>query len=104
MNRIMVGVLLGILFGVIDVLMTVLGNHPERTTGMLLQAFSSRFAIGFLGANLSLGVHPVLAGALAGLLISLPDAFALKVYVGVLGTGVLFGALAGWAANTWATR
>jgi hypothetical protein len=45
-----------------------------------------------------------LAGALAGLLISLPDAFALKVYVGVLGTGVLFGALAGWAANTWATR
>jgi hypothetical protein len=44
---------------------------------MPFQAFFSRFAIGFLGANLSLPVHPVLAGAVAGILIGLPDAFAL---------------------------
>jgi hypothetical protein len=34
MNRIVLGILCGIAFGVIDVLMTVFGNHPERTTGM----------------------------------------------------------------------
>lgn len=101
MNRILLGALCGILFGVIDVLMTLYGNHPERSVGMLLQAFSSRFAIGLLGANLSLPVHPVLAGALAGLLISLPDAFGLKAYVGVLGTGVVFGALTGLAVKLW---
>jgi hypothetical protein len=43
----------------------------------------------------------ILAGAVVGLLISLPDAFALKVYVGTLGTGVIFGAITGWSAQKW---
>ncbi len=103
MNRLTLGILLGVLFGAIDVSMTVLGNHPERTAEMLLQAFFSRFAIGLLGANVSFGMNQVLASALTGLMISLPDAFALKAYVGILGTGLLFGALVGWAAKTWAS-
>jgi hypothetical protein len=45
--------------------------------------------------------HPALAGAIVGALISLPDAFGLNSYVGVLGTGILFGALTGWAASMW---
>ena len=61
MNRIVLGILCGIAFGVIDVLMTVFGNHPERTTTMLLQAFSSRCAIGFLAANVLLRMPAVLA-------------------------------------------
>jgi uncharacterized YccA/Bax inhibitor family protein len=101
MNRTLLGVLLGIVWGVVDVLMTVFGNHPERTTTMLLQAFTSRFAIGFLAANVALRMHPVLAGALVGLLISLPDAFGLKAYAGILGTGILFGALSGLAVKLW---
>ena len=40
MNRIALGVLCGVAFGLIDVLMTVFGNHPDRTTGLLLQASS----------------------------------------------------------------
>jgi len=103
MNRIVLGVSCGIAFGAADVLMTVYGNHPERTTGMLLQAFSSRFAIGLLAATVSLRMPQALAGAIVGLLISLPDAFALKSYPGILGTGLVFGALAGWAARMWAT-
>jgi len=103
MNRIVLGILCGIPFGLVDVLMTVFGNHPERTTGMLFQAFSSRFAIGLLAATVSLRVHPALAGAIVGVLISLPDAFALKAYIGILGTGLIFGAIAGWAANAWGT-
>jgi hypothetical protein len=43
MNRLVLGISCGIAFGLIDVLMTVFGNHPDRTTGMLLQAFFSRF-------------------------------------------------------------
>lgn len=103
MNRLLLGVLLGMAFGLIDVAMTVFGNHPERSTSMLLQAFFSRFAIGLLGANMNLRMNPILAGALVGLLISLPDAFALKVYAGILGTGVVFGAITGWVAKTWGT-
>jgi len=102
MNPLLLGVLCGVAFGIADVLMTVFGHHLDVSRSMLLQAFSSRLAIGVLGANVSLGMDRVISGALAGLLISLPDAFALHSYIGVLGTGLVFGALAGWAAKKWA--
>lgn len=102
MNRITLGVGCGVVFGLADVLMTVTGNHPDRNISMLLQAFSSRFAIGWLATNIELPMHPALAGALVGVLVSLPDAFGLHSYVGVLGTGLVFGALAGWARRRWA--
>ena len=57
MNRLVLGILLGVAFGVIDVVMTLFGEHPDRTTAMLLQAFFSRLAIGFLSANVSLPMH-----------------------------------------------
>jgi hypothetical protein len=101
MNRLLLGVLCGVVFGLIDVLMTVLGKHPGGTMTMFLQAFSSRFAIGVLAATVTLPVHPVLAGAIVGFLISLPDAFGLNSYAGVLGTGLLFGVLTGWVAKMW---
>jgi hypothetical protein len=101
MNKLWIGLLCGVLFGLADVLMTVFGKHPDMTRTMLLQAFSSRFAIGVLAATVTLQLHPILAGAIVGLLISLPDAFGLHSYAGVLGTGLLFGALTGWAAKMW---
>ena len=73
------------------------------TRTMLFQAFSSRFAIGVLAATVVLPLHPILAGAIVGLLISLPDAFGLNSYAGVLGTGLLFGALTAWAVKMWGT-
>lgn len=101
MNRPLLGILLGILFGLIDVSMTVFGTHPGITWETLAQAFFSRFALGFLGANVSLGWNPILAAALTGVLVSLPDAFGLKSYGGIIGTGLLFGALTGWAVKLW---
>jgi hypothetical protein len=102
MNRILIGILCGIAFGIADALMVVFGKHPDKTTSLILQAFFSRFAIGVLAANVSFGLHPALPGAIVGLLISLPDALAQKSYLGILGTGLVFGALTGWAAMKWA--
>jgi hypothetical protein len=62
MNRLVLGVVCGVVFGVIDVLMTVFGKHPDVSRTMLLQAFSSRFAVGILAATVTLSVHPVLWG------------------------------------------
>jgi hypothetical protein len=101
MNRVVLGVCCGVAFGVTDVLITVFGNHPDVSRSVLLQAFFSRFAIGALGANVTFGMGRVVAGALAGLLISLPDAFALNSYIGVLGTGLVFGAAAGWVSEKY---
>ena len=98
MNSLRLGVLCGVALGVADVLMTRFGNHPDISRSML-QAYSSRLAVGVLGANVSLGMDRVITGALVGLLISLPDAFALRSYIGVLGTGVVLGATAGWTAK-----
>jgi hypothetical protein len=103
MNRLVLGVLCGVVFGLIDVLMTVFGKHPDVSRKMLLQAFSSRFAVGVMAATVTLPVHPVLAGAIVGLLVSLPDAFGLNSYVGVLGTGLLFGGLTAWVVKMWGT-
>ena len=83
--------------------MVMFGKSPHKSMGMLLQPFFSRFALGFLAANVSLRLHPALTGALVGLLISLPDAIAMKSYAGILGTGLVFGALTGWAVKMWAT-
>ena len=41
MNSLLPGVVCGVAFGAIDVLMTVFGNHPDVSRSMLLQAFSS---------------------------------------------------------------
>jgi hypothetical protein len=100
MNRLTLGILLGIACGIVDVLLTL--RHPNHSTSMLLQAFSSRFALGFLGANVSLRMDPILSGALVGLLVSLPDAIGLKAYTGVIGSGLVFGALVGVAVKMWA--
>jgi hypothetical protein len=99
MNRIWLGLILGVVFGLVDMFITMRHGHQPATT--LLQAFTSRFAVGFLGANLSFPWHPVLTGMLAGILISLPDAFGLKSYGGIIGSGVVFGALAGLAVKRW---
>ena len=102
MKLVILGVCCGVIFGLLDAAMVLFGKHPDRSLAMLLQAFFSRFAIGFLATNVHLPIHPAISGALVGLLISLPDAFAMRSYVGILGTGLIFGAVAGWAAKTWA--
>ncbi len=67
MNRRLLSLICGVAFGVADVLLTVFGNHPDVSRGMLLQAFTSRLAIGVLAANVSLGMDQIWAGALTGL-------------------------------------
>lgn len=75
MNRLALGIMFGVAFGVLDVLMVLREDHP---TTVFLQAFFSRFAIGVLATTVDWRTNPILTGAAVGLLISLPDAFALK--------------------------
>ncbi|PYT83319.1 MAG: hypothetical protein DMG40_03300 [Acidobacteria bacterium] len=101
MNRILLGILCGILFGAIDASMVLFGKSPGKSTTAILQAFFSRFALGILAANANFRLHPVVNGAIVGLLISLPEAIAMKSYAGILGTGLVFGALTGLAVKIW---
>jgi hypothetical protein len=100
MSRSLLGFLLGLAVGVVDVMLMLPMKFPNKPTA-LAAAFSSRFAIGFLAANVTLPFHPALAGAVVGILISIPDAIVTKAYFPILITGVIFGALCGWAAHVW---
>jgi len=100
MNRLLLGLLLGLAAGGVDVLLMLPMKFPDKPTA-LASAFFSRFAIGFLAANVKVPFHPALAGALVGLLISIPDAIITKAYTPILIMGVILGALCGWAAHAW---
>jgi hypothetical protein len=100
MNRITLGILLGLACGVVDVLLMLPLSFPDKPTA-LAAAFSSRFAIGFVTANTTLPMHAAIAGVFIGLLISVPDAIVTKAYAPIILTGLIFGALSGWAARAW---
>lgn len=100
MRRTTLGVLLGVVVGAVDVGLMLPLSFPDKATA-LTAAFCSRFAIGFLAANVTLPCHQALAGELVGLLVSIPDALTTKAYAPILITGLVFGALSGWAARKW---
>ena len=100
MERLRFGVILGLAIGIIDVLLMLPLSFPDKRSA-LLGAFSSRFALGFFAAVVKLPVSPVASGVLVGVLTSIPDAMVTKAYAPILITGVLFGAIAGWAVGRW---
>ena len=98
MNRIWLGAFLGVTVGVLDVLLMLPLQFPDRTAA-LLGAFCARFALGFFAATSRLPLPPIWAGIVVGLLTSAPDAIITNTYVPILGTGVLFGAVCGWVGG-----
>jgi hypothetical protein len=100
MPRVPLGIGLGIALGVIDVLLMLPLNFPDKRAA-LIGAFCARFALGFFAAVTRLPVTPVMTGIIVGVLTSLPDAIITKAYMPILVTGVIFGAIAGWVVGRW---
>ena len=100
MPRVPLGIVLGIAFGGIDVLLMLPLSFPDKRAA-LMGAFCARFALGFFAAVTKLPMHPVLTGILVGILTSLPDAIITKAYAPIMVTGVIFGAIAGWIVGRW---
>jgi hypothetical protein len=100
MNRITLGIILGLGIGIADVLLMLPLSFPDKRAA-LIGAFCARFALGFFAATVRLPMSPILAGVLVGVLTSLPDAIITKATVPIMVTGVIFGALAGWIVGRW---
>jgi hypothetical protein len=101
MKRTLMGVVLGLVIGTVDVLLMLPLQFPDKGAA-LLGAFCSRFALGFFAATIRVPMPPVAAGVLVGILTSLPDAIITKTYAPILITGMVFGAIAGWVVGRWA--
>ena len=100
MDHVTLGILLGLAAGGVAVALMIPMTFPDKRTAFIA-AFVSRFSIGFLTANTILPTHPIAAGAVIGLLISVPDALITKAYVPILVIGTILGALCGAAVWYW---
>ena len=101
MGRIKLGVALGVIVGLTDILLMLPLSFPDKRAA-LMGAFCARFALGFFSATVRLPFRPIVTGVLVGVLTSLPDAIITKAFAPILITGVLFGALAGGIVGRWA--
>jgi hypothetical protein len=98
MNRIPLGVICGLAFGILDIIPMIFMGFPLAA---ILGAFFNRLAIGFLICNVALPVPAWLTGLIVALLISLPDAIITEAYGPILGTAVVGGLIIGWIAGKY---
>ncbi len=102
MNKIILGTICGLIFGIIDVLVMIplkYENNRKRSEAMSA-AFVERFMIGFLIPNVDLGIHPALIGLLLGVGLSLPSAIITRGYVPIIGIGIVGSVIIGLIIGT----
>ena|SRR5680860_432673 len=100
MNSITLGVICGLAFGIIDLLiMLPMKVDKRKKVEAMLGAFIECFMLGFIIPNINISLHPITTGALLGLGLSLPTAIIVRVYAPILGIGVLGGVIIGWITN-----
>jgi len=95
MNTTLIGLISGLAFGILDVLLMIPINIPDKKTAMI-GSFIGRFAIGFLIPNTTLPLPPWAIGLLIGTLLSLPDAVITKNYAPIIVIGAIGGLLIGF--------
>jgi len=101
MNKIILGIICGLVFGIIDVLVMIplkYENKRKRNEAMS-SAFIERFMLGFLIPNVDLEIHPALTGLILGAGLSLPSAIIVRVYAPIIGIGIVGGVIIGFIAN-----
>ena len=94
MNRILLGILCGLGFGLLDAALMVPMSFPDKKVA-ITGAFLDRFAIGFLICVVDLPLPGWLAGLFVALLVSLPSAVITKSYAPILGMGAIGGIVIG---------
>jgi len=100
MNRLELGFILGIVFGIVDVIAIYPQKLDDKTRAMV-GAFILRLIIGILIGATTLPVFHWLQGLLIGLMASLPVAIATRLYVPILAAGMIGGAIIGFVIGQW---
>jgi hypothetical protein len=94
MSNLALGVICGLGFGALDVLLMLPMSFPDKRTA-LLGAFFDRFAIGLLACLVVLPWPGWAVGLLVGIVISVPSAIITKAYVPIIALGAFGGAVVG---------
>ncbi len=98
MDGVTLGIIFGLAFGIIDVLIMLPLKFDDRRKRLeaLSGAFIDRFMLGFLIPNIDLGIHPAITGGLLGLGLSLPSAIITRAYAPIIGIGIAGGIIIGF--------
>ncbi len=100
MNKILLGTICGIIFGIVAVLTMIPLKFEDKQRAML-GAFINRFSIGFVIGASTLPIPPWTQGLALGLLLSLPDAIITKAWAPIIGIGVFGGLIIGFIVGQW---
>jgi hypothetical protein len=98
MTRILLGVICGLIFGVVDVGIMLPMSFPDKQAA-ITAAFIARFGIGFAIGAARLPWPGWAVGLMFGLLLSIPDAIITKAYGPIIGMGTLGGTIIGWVVG-----
>ena len=98
MNPIAIGILLGILAGIIDVIPMII---KKLTWDANLSAFAMWIVVGFFIAAINLNIHPILEGIIIALLTLLPCAILIgwkepKSLIPIITMTIILGAILGF--------
>jgi len=94
MPRILLGVICGLVFGMIDIAIMLPMSFPDKRAA-ITAAFIARFGIGFVIGSVHLPWPGWAVGLVFGLLLSIPDAIITKAYAPIVGMGALGGTVIG---------
>lgn len=94
MSTIKLGIIAGLVYGAIEVLMLFVVNVPNIAV-IAIAAFVTRFTIGLLIPNTNLRVPYWLQGLIIGILVSIPGALLSRNYVPTMSTGIIGGLIIG---------
>lgn len=94
MNSILLGIILGLVYGVVAVAPMTKMTFSDKQAA-IAGAFINRFAIGFLIPNALVGINPIIRGLLLGVVLSLPDAIITKSYKPIMALGIIGGLVIG---------
>jgi len=98
MSRLMLGVVCGLIFGVIDIAIMLPMSFPDKRAA-ITAAFIARFGIGFAIGAARLPWPGWLVGLVFGLLLSVPDAIITKSYAPIIGMGAIGGTIVGFIVS-----
>ena len=101
MSKILLGLICGLAFGLIDVaiMAPIKFESGRKRAEALSAAFIERFMLGFLIPNVSLDINQAITGAILGLGLSFPSAIITRVYLPIIGIGVIGGVIIGFIAH-----
>jgi hypothetical protein len=94
MPRVLLGIICGLVFGVIDIGIMLPMTLPDKKTA-ITAAFIARFGIGFVIGAVRLPWQGWAVGLCFGLLLSTPDALITKAYGPIIGMGAIGGTIIG---------